>query len=1564
MSKQVDEKVVSMQFDNKNFENNVKTSMSTLDKLKDSLKFSGATKGLEDVSNAAAGVKINPLGQAAEAVAMKFSGLQVAAITTLVRITNAALTAGKNLVSAFTIDPIRTGLAEYETQINAVQTILANTSSKGTTLDQVNKALDELNHYADMTIYNFTEMTRNIGTFTAAGVDLDTSVSAIKGIANLAAVSGSTSQQASTAMYQLSQALAAGKVQLMDWNSVVNAGMGGQVFQDALKETARVNDIAIDDMIEKHGSFRETLQEGWLSAEILTQTLAKFTGDLSEAQLKEMGYSEEQIKEIIKLGQTANDAATKVKTFTQLMDTLKEAAQSGWTQTWEILIGDFEEAKKLWTGVSDYFSEALNKSAEARNSVLEGAMTSGWDQLLGKGIADEEGYKDSIKAIAKEHGVSIDDMIKAEKKLDGSLNDSEAFQKALASGLKDGSVTSDMLSKSVTKLADKMRGMSKAEREAAGYTDKHIYQIEQLESELKNGTISMEEFRQKIIQPSGRENIIQSFSNAFQGLLSVIKPIKEAFREIFPATTAKQLLEFTKKLKSFTANLKLGDKASEDLKNTFKGFFSLLDIGFIVIKDIVTAIGKLVGGTDGLAAKLLSVTGFLGKFVTGIRDSIRESGKFGSVLTTIATILKTVINKVGEFFKLIKDKITSLGFDGFRKVLQGIWNVLKAIGKAAAGIIADIVDGFKAAFENGDIGATALGGGFIAAIIMILTTIKKVFSGFNEFFGKFSDILDAVKDIFGTVGDALKSWQENLKAKTLLTIAGAIGILALSLVTLSTIDNAKLTSAIMAITVMFAELMGAMAIFSKIAGMVTGVAKASFAMVSMSISVLILSSALKKISDIKTEDLKKSLLGLLGVFVILLAAVTYMSKIDKVGKGSAKLINVAISLVIFASALKILATMSWGDIGRSLTAMAGVFTILIGSLKLLSMIDKVGKGTNKLFKIAVSLVVFASALKILATMSWEDIARSLTAMAGVFTILVATMAVMSKIKGAGKGVLSILVLANSLVIVGLALKIVGSMDWGGIARSLVGIGVTLGLMTVALAAVSAIGPKAIASAAAFVVLALAINMLVPSLVALGLISWENLAKGLIALTVAFGLMVAVGYAIKPVIGYVLAFSVALALVGVAFLAFGVGVSAVAMAVTTLAGAFSLSASAIVSGITTILMAGIKLIPMLTIALTEGLIGVLDVIAKSGKSIFGAVATITIALTEALTAAVPSIIEAVIVIVKNVAKALIELTPTLVDLIIRTTIQIIDGIRSKLPEFIGAVVEFTVAFTDQVIKAIPALLDAGVRLAIAITEGVTMTVPRLVDAAFKIIIKFLNGLADAIRINTPILIGALNNLLMASTEAAGMFIGNFTVIGGQLMAGLAKGIREGVSNVVKSVTGSVSTAWNAALNWLGIHSPSKKGIEAGRYIDEGLAVGLSKYSDVASNAATGVAKDTASSLSDALASVPDIMDSDVQPTIRPVLDLSDVKTGVNEIDDLFGFNPAISALANASGIDSSVGKNQNGAGDVISAIKELGRKVSENTGNVYNINGISYDDGTAVATAVESLVRAARIERRI
>ena len=419
MSTTIDERVVEMRFDNKQFESNVATSMSTLEKLKKSLNLTGASKGLEDVGAATKHVDMSGLGGAVDSVKAKFSALQVVGVTALANITNSAINAGKSIVKSLTIDPVKSGFNEYETKIGSIQTILANTEHQGTTLDDVTAALDELNLYADKTIYNFQEMTRNIGTFTAAGIDLETSVRSIQGIANLAAISGSTSQQASTAMYQLSQALATGTVKLQDWNSVVNAGMGGKVFQNALIQTAAMLDGSANDVaawqaknIDAYGSFRESLSRGaWLTSEVLTKTLEQFTMAAEEGSetweeykrsLMDTGYTETQAENILKMANTASDAATKVKTFTQLMDTLKESAQSGWAQSWEIIIGDFEKAKAVFTELSDLLGGVIGKSADRRNSFLSEVFTSNWDKLISRineaGVETEQ-FEESLRKV-------------------------------------------------------------------------------------------------------------------------------------------------------------------------------------------------------------------------------------------------------------------------------------------------------------------------------------------------------------------------------------------------------------------------------------------------------------------------------------------------------------------------------------------------------------------------------------------------------------------------------------------------------------------------------------------------------------------------------------------------------------------------------------------------------------------------------------------------------------------------------------------------------------------------------------------------------------------------------------------------------------------------------------------------------------------------------------------------------------------------------------------------------------------------------------------------------------
>lgn len=738
MSKTIDERVVEMRFDNRNFESNVQTSMSTLDKLKEKLNFKNSSKSLENLNGAAKKVNLSGLSGAVETVHARFSALEVMGVTALANITNSAVNAGKRIVDALTFEPVRTGFQEYETQINAIQTILANTESKGTTLKQVTAALDELNTYADKTIYNFTEMTRNIGTFTAAGVDLDTSVKAIQGIANLAAVSGSTSQQASVAMYQLSQALAAGTVKLMDWNSVVNAGMGGQVFQDALKETARVHGIAIDQMIKDEGSFRETLSQGWITSEILTETLEKFTmttEGLTESEiannrerLKSIGYTDEQINSIFKLGTTATNAATKVKTFTQLWDVLKESAQSGWTKSWQIIIGDFEESKTLWTSVSDSVTGMINKMSDARNDMLEKALGDGsskWSKLAEEinkaGIATDDFQKALIKT-ARKHNISIDQMIKDAgsfeetlesgwltteilvetidqytNSMDGmseSTDDAaaklEKFQKVVADvwyGTYDNSAArvekltkagydyaevQALVNKTVNDHKLDLEDLSDAQLKNAGYTETQIRMLKELAAEAENSGSSLSQLIEEMSRPSGRSLLLDSFKNFGEEFGKIITAIKEAWNEIFGEVDASEMLySFIERLHELSEAFNISEDSAENFKTVCEGAFAVFQLGTSLFSlSLVSGLKILAAVLEVFGTNLLEVSAIIADYIIKFRDWINENTIFINSFDKIGKILETIIKGIQTCID---------AFLGLKVVKQTIEDVKNAI---------------------------------------------------------------------------------------------------------------------------------------------------------------------------------------------------------------------------------------------------------------------------------------------------------------------------------------------------------------------------------------------------------------------------------------------------------------------------------------------------------------------------------------------------------------------------------------------------------------------------------------------------------------------------------------------------------------------------------------------------------------------------------------------------------------------------------------------------------------------------------------------------------------------
>lgn len=1442
MSKTIDERVVEMRFDNRHFEKNVNTSLNTLDKLKQSLKLKDASKGLENVESAAKKVDFNPLTKAAETVSAKFSALQVVGVTALANITNSAVNAGKNIAKAFTIDPIKTGFQEYETQINAVQTILANTESKGSTLQDVNNALAELNTYADKTIYNFTEMTRNIGTFTAAGVDLRTSVSAIKGIANLAAVSGSNAQQASTAMYQLSQALASGTVKLMDWNSVVNAGMGGQVFQDALKETARIHGVAIDDMIKKKGSFRETLQLEWLTTDILTETLNNFTLAAEEGSaewenykksLMDKGYAEKQAIAILKMANTATDAATKVKTFTQLMDTLKEAAQSGWTKSWEIMIGDFEEAKNFLTDVSDRLGEMIGGSSDARNKMLSEGLSSGWKQLLNAGIADEEGFKETFKSVADAHGTSIDTMISAEKELDNSLTDSEAFQKALKKGFDEGKLSSDMLSESVHKMADKMSNMSDEELKAAGYTSDHVKQINDLSAGLKDGSISMDEFTKKITRTSGRENIIQALWNSFDGLMNIIKPIKEAFRDIFPATTGEQLYSFTERLVTITAKFKdFTEKYAPQIKSTFKGIFSIIKIGTTIIKSIISGIAQLIGKLTGFSGGILDITGSLGDWISGIATSITEANLFGKAIDGIVRFLGKGIDKIKEFTGAIKDKFDCSAFEIFLNILKSIWDAIKKIGGAVGTVFAGFGKALANAFRNGDIKSLLdiLNGGLFSTILL---GIKKYIKGITDKFDDAVGFVDRIKNILGSVEDSLKSWQQNLKAGTLIKIAVAIGILSASLWVLSSIEPGKLTSSLGAITVLFGELMGSMFLFEKITDKSKGMTKATTTMIGISISVLILASAMKKLSDLDWGQIGRGLTGVLGLMIIVVGAAKILStggkKIQKgamqmvimaaalkilasvckdlsklsweeLAKGVSgitgillafagfqalmkkiqpkKMLTSAASLILIGAAMEIFADvcskfgkMEWPDLGKAGAAIAGILVIAAGFVKLSSYSSKMIRSSIALVIIGASMEIFADVCNKFGQMKWQDIGKAGVAIAGLLALASGFVLLSGMANGILKSVAALTIIAVAMEIFADVCAKFGQMDWEQLGKAGAAIGGILALAA-GFSLLAGLSDGMWKSAAALLIMAAALAIFTPILTTLGNMSWGEIVKGLVAIAGAFAIVGIAGAVLGPLVPSILALSGAIALLGVGCLAAGVGVMAFAAGFTALATAGAAGATAFVAALTVIIVGILELIPQIVGVLTEAVVAFCNVIIQSAPAIGEAIKTLVLTAIDVLVECIPALAEGFLKLILGVLDALAKYTPQIVTKLF----EILKGIVESAVEALGSIDPETLLKGIAAMTGLMVALNLMASLAVGAMVGVLAM--GAVIAELALVIAAIGALAQ---------IPGLEWLI----SEGGDFLQKIGTAIGQFIGGIVGGIAEGATSVLPAVASNLS-----------------------------------------------------------------------------------------------------------------------------------------------------------------------------
>lgn len=1363
MSKSVEQRIVEMRFDNQQFEKGVQTTMGTLDKFKQSLKLDGATKGLEEVDKAAKGINMSGLTNAVETVKNRFSALEVIAITALANITNSVVNAGKRLVESFTMEPIQQGFAEYELKMGAVQTIMAST---GADIKTVNGYLDELNTYADRTIYSFSDMTQSIGKFTNAGVSLDDAVKAIQGISNEAAVSGANANEASRAMYNFAQALSSGAVKLIDWKSIENANMATVEFKQSLLDTALAMGTVVEvdgkyqttttdmqgkvsDLFTATSAFNDSLSAQWMTTDVLVQTLSNYATDVREMtaaekkayeeKLSGVGYTEEQIKAIEELGQKAFDSAQDVKTFTQLMDTLKEAAGSGWAQTFEILFGDLEEAKVLWTAVSTTIGGFIDQSSKARNDMLQG-----WKDL------------------------------------------------------------------------------------------------------------------------GGRQALIDSVRNAFDGLMSVVKPVGEAFRDIFPATTSERLVNLTKGLKEFTSHLKLSDKDSQNLKNTFKGLFAVLDLVKQGISALVKAVFPMTKGLGSLGSGILSVTGKIGEWLAALDQAAKKSDVFNQAIQKfhdkVSPILKSVkehidgavtaikkfaethfnvpdtsglmsvadklkariepFKKMGEVAKAAMEKLVD-AFKASAPVLANLGGIIvDALGKVCDGIMKALRgEGFDSLIDllNGGI-VTGLGVG-IMKFIKNLTGLE---STADDAIGGFAGIIEGFKGAINGAKETLVDFQASLKADILMKIAGSIAILAGSLLVLSMIDSDKLGGALASISILFGELAGSMALFDKTLSGQKGLNKFGMAMIEMSAAILVLASALKKISSIDSDKLAGALVGITVLIGEMVAASLALSK------WGGKIKTSAASMILFAEAINILAK-AVGKLGALDTdkltkGLVGV-GVLMAELAAFMVAAKFGnfKATQGLaiIELSAALLILEKSVSGFGSMNIEVIKQGLI---GVGAIL-AEVAVFSVVAGKAKHILSsataLTVVGAAMLIFGKAIKEIGSLPIKQIEKGLIGIGgalaavavatklmpknmvsIGLGLLEVAAALKiigsviqdaggmkwEEIGKGMVVLAGSMTILAVALNamkgtlggasaMLVmsaalavftPVLKSLGAMSLEEIGKGLLALAGAFTVLGIAGAVLGPMVPAILGLSGALALLGVAVAACGVGILA-----------FS-------AGLASLAVSGVAGVTALVAALEILIVGVLGVIANSAKAIAGAVKAIVLAIVDVIVECAPPIAEGVLTLIEEVLKSLAEHGPNIVTYLMDFLIGVINAIAARLPELIKAAVNLIGAFFRGVVDALKGI-DTATLMDGIVGIGLLSAIMLALSAVAGLIPGAMAGV-----LGMGVVIAEMS-LVLAAVGALAQLPGLKWLIGegGDLLQGVGTAIGKFVGGIVGGFLGGIS-----------------------------------------------------------------------------------------------------------------------------------------------------------------------------
>lgn len=1039
MSQEVDERVVEMRFDNAQFEKNVHQTMQSLEKLNDSLRLDGAEKGFEKIGDASAKVDFDEMQGALDDLSGKFSAVEVMGVAALSHITRQAIDTGERLVKSLSLDQVTSGWSKYAQKTASVQTIM---NATGKSIAKVNGYLSKLMWFSDETSYSFTDMTQSLGQLTASGGDIEKVIPMIMGMANATAYAGKGASEFSRVIYNLNQSYSQGYLSLMDWKSVELAGVATAELKKQIIETG----VALGKIKEGAvtvGTFSSTLSKKWADKEVMETAFGKFA-EFSEAVKKMVDanpgmlasqaidalagkYDEVTVK--------AFKAAQEAKSFSEAVDATKDAVSSGWMETFDILFGNYEEAKGFWSDLAEEFWNMFAGGAAGRNNWLKSAFDSGLDQLLGtEGFGDAgDNYTSLLQKALVNQGLLSEE----------GIEEAGSFQKAL----EESGVTAQQLYEVLGEAAEhyhQRAAMSDEELNKLGFDRDKVYALanayDSLAEQIQNGSVNLDDLAGKMNQLSGREHFFNGILNVLEGINSVLSPIRDGFGDVF-MTDGSPLYNFLKGFDELTGKMALSEETAEKVQKVFTGVFRVLSIGLKGVKAVgktaFMILGKLLDLLSPMGDLLLNIGSCIGNLLTWVDESLGQAESLSDVLGILVGAVAALLSPIADVVKGVKALVRGGSMEEAKKQFGAFGTVVDAVGS--------VLDKFKiGSVSAGNVIGTAfqlLGGILLGAFEGMGALIGRAFNGFKGAGDTVSEFADSKVPLLENIRDVVLSLPEKAE-KALADFGGTLTSI------MSNISGAC-RNALSAVKD-FLNLQDGVDLYRLLALINVGALAAAI----YGATVL-----LKKASD----NFKKTLANPIGDFFnSLTGAVNTWTKANTTNNLATAAKAIATAVALISGSMYLLAKIN--DPTRAVQALASVISELFSmvvALKVLAATNLAGLDTAKLIgtvvAISIGMAALTNTVAKLGKMDAAQAEKSVEAVGHIAAMLAemtGLLALFNKQLGGVKGAGGFVAAAAAVDMIALALiplakAEANGLDIDGAVEAINGVAIAMSILTVA-----------------------------------------------------------------------------------------------------------------------------------------------------------------------------------------------------------------------------------------------------------------------------------------------------------------------------------------------------------------------------------------------------------------------------------------------------------------------------------------------------------------------------------